>query len=271
MSRRRLLELAGLAGAALLGPVWVMKVEPRWVDWVRQDAVMPKLPRRLDGLRILHLSDIHASGAVPLPWVRSVIEQINRDPPDVAVITGDLVTEDRSYMAGIAAELARIRAKHGVFSILGNHDYWTDGPALSRCLEAAGVHHLRNESTWVGGPGGLRLIGIDDHWTGNDDLDRALAGVGEDEARLLLMHSPDLAYPASRANIPIALCGHTHGGQVRLPWYGALIVPSEHGFQAGWYDVNGTRMYVNRGLGTLPIRARFNCRPEVLHLELVPE
>ncbi len=269
MSRRRLLGLAGLAGAAALGPVWMLGVEPRWVDWTTQDLILGGLPNRLHGARVLHLSDIHASRAVPLDFVARVVDRINRSPPDLLVITGDLVTEDRGFIRGIAELLGRIEARLGRFAILGNHDYWTDGPEVSRALERHGIHHLRNESAWVGGTGGLRLVGIDDHWTGNDDLEAAMAGVGEEEARILLMHSPDLVEPVSRARMPFALCGHTHGGQVRLPWYGALVTPSALGFEQGTYHHRGTRMYVNRGLGTLDLRVRLHCRPEVHEVRLI--
>ncbi len=262
-SRRELLTAA--VGTALLGPVYSWYVEPRWVQGTHQRVVMPGLTAPL---KVVHLTDIHASDAVPLRFVRKIVERVNRAAPDVVVVTGDLVTEDTTYISGIAEELGRLRARLGTYLILGNHDYWTDGARISRELDRHGVNHLRNANVVLDG---LRLVGIDDHWTGNDDLDRAMAGVGTDEPSLLLMHSPDLIYQASDAKIGLALCGHTHGGQVRLPGYGAITVPSAYGFEQGWYVVEGSRMYVNRGLGTLPIRARFNCRPEVLHLELVPE
>ncbi len=257
-----------MAGTATLGPLYAWYVEPRWVELSRRSAVLPGLPAHLDGMRVIHLTDIHASVAVPLTFVRRMIERINRLEPDVVVVTGDLVTEDATWIDGVAAELGRLRSPHGTFAILGNHDYWTDGARISRALEREGIHHLRNESVRLGGANGLALLGIDDHWTGNDDLDRAMAGIGDDDGKLLLMHSPDLAYPASEANIDIALAGHTHGGQIRLPWYGSLVIPSTFGFEQGWYTVEGTRMYVNRGLGTLPLRARILCRPEVLELTL---
>jgi uncharacterized protein len=263
------MSLAGFAGAAVLGPVWVFGVEPRWVDWTTQDLIVNGLPNRLHGVRVMQLSDIHASEAVPLDFISRVVDRINRNPPDLLVVTGDMVTEDRRFISGVAQLLGRIEARLGRFAIMGNHDYWTDGPEMSRALERNDIHHLRNESVWVGGRGGLRLIGIDDHWTGNDDLEAAMAGVGVEEAQMLLMHSPDLVVPASRAKIPFALCGHTHGGQVRLPWYGALVTPSALGYEQGRYLHRGTQMYVNRGLGTLDLRVRLNCRPEVHEVRLI--
>jgi len=234
------------------------------VDWVRQSAVLPGLG---SAVRVVHLSDVHASRAVPLEFVRRVVERINLDPPDLVVLTGDYVTEDRAWIAGIARELGAIRSRHGSYAILGNHDYWTDGPGVSKALEAAGIHHLRNESVRTAG---LRLIGVDDHWTRNDDLERAMAGVGADEPKLMLMHSPDLVHQAADAGAHIALAGHTHGGQVRLPFYGALIVPSAFGFEQGWYRSGDTNLYVNRGLGTLEMKVRVHCRPEVHELTLLP-
>ncbi len=225
------------------------------------------MPGLTKPLSVVHVTDIHASKAVPLRFVRKIVGRINLAPPDLVLLTGDLVTEDTLYIRGIAEELGRLRPRLGTYAILGNHDYWTDGGRLSRELDKRGVVHLRNAHVRVDG---LTLVGIDDHWTGNDDLDAALAGVGADEASLLLMHSPDLVYQAAEAKLPVALCGHTHGGQVRLPGMGAITVPSAYGFEQGWYAVDGSRMYVNRGLGTLPIKARWMCRPEVASLTLVP-
>ena len=141
------------------------------------------------------------------------------------------------------------------------------GPGVSAALEKHGIHHLRNESVKTAG---LRLIGVDDHWTRNDDVDRAMAGVGQDEPKLMLLHSPDLVHQAADAGVHLALAGHTHGGQVRLPFYGALIVPSAFGFEQGWYRSGDTRLYVNRGLGTLEMKVRVHCRPEVHELTLLP-
>jgi uncharacterized protein len=243
--------------------IWSTLIEPHWVEFRAHEVVIPGLPVRLDGLRVAHLTDIHASRVVPLHWVREVVERVNALEPDLVVITGDLVTEDTSWIDGVAKELGQLRAKHGRFAILGNHDYWTHGAAVSTALERYGVNHLRNTSELIGGLGGLRLLGIDDHWTDNDDLEAAMAGVGAEEPKLMLMHSPDLLAAVSSAGVHLALAGHTHGGQVRLPGWGALILPSEHGFEAGFYEAAGTRMYVNRGVGTLDLKVRMFCRPEV--------
>jgi len=233
------------------------------VEFSFHEVVIPGLPPRLDGLRVAHLTDVHASGVVPLRWVREVVEQVNALEPDLVVITGDLVTEDTSFIHGVAKELGQLQATHGRFAILGNHDYWTHGAGVSAALDRYEVNHLRNASEVIGGPGGLRLLGIDDHWTGNDDLEAAMAGVAADEPKLMMMHSPDLVEVVSQADVHLAVAGHTHGGQVRLPGWGALILPSEQGFEAGFYDVGDTRMYVNRGVGTLDLKVRMFCRPEV--------
>lgn len=243
--------------------IWSTLVEPRWVEFTSHRVAIPGLPPQLDGLRIAHLTDIHASEVVPLRWIREVVERVNSLHPDLVVITGDLITDDTSFIDGVAKELGRLEAKYGRFAILGNHDHWIHGAAVSAALERHEVNHLRNSSELIGGPGGLRLLGIDDHWTGNDDLEAAMAGVGADEPKLMLMHSPDLLGPVSRAGAHLALAGHTHGGQVRLPGWGALILPSEEGFEAGFYEAGRTRMYVNRGVGTLNLKVRMFCRPEV--------
>jgi hypothetical protein len=272
ITRRRFLARAAAAapglivGTGVVGAVYGTMLEPRWVDWTLHRVPITGLPDALSGLRIVHITDIHASRVVPMDFVRAVVDEINEDPPDLVVLTGDFLTADAVWARRIAAELGRLRPTRGTFAILGNHDYWCDGAHMSAELEAVGIHHLRNASTLIDG---LRLVGIDDHWTGNDDLERAMAGVG-DEPTVLLMHSPDLVVGASGAGIDLALAGHTHGGQVRIPGWGALIVPSDLGYQMGWYEHGPTRMYVNRGLGTLELKVRTFCRPEVAEFVLEP-
>jgi predicted MPP superfamily phosphohydrolase len=266
LSRRRLLD--GLAASALCaagGAGWGVFLEPRWVQRSRHEVRLPGLPRSADGLRMVQVSDVHASPVTPLAWIEEALAPFVADPPDLFVITGDLVTEHPEFADGVARALARVPARRGSFAILGNHDWWHCGPALSRALERHGVRHLRNDSVQVEG---LRLVGVDDHWTGQCDMERAFAGVGRDEATVLLMHSPDLVVPAAEAGVGLALAGHTHGGQVRVPGYGALIVPSEYGYQQGFYGLGGTRLYVNRGLGTLDLRVRTFCRPEIAEFVL---
>ena len=127
----RFLHALGFAGASLIAPVWAWYIEPRWVDFTRHEVRLGRLPESLSGFRIVHLSDIHASRAVPLRFVRRVVDRINEDPPDLVVVTGDLVTEDATRIEGLARELGRLRAEQGVFAILGNHDFWTDGARIS--------------------------------------------------------------------------------------------------------------------------------------------
>lgn len=260
-SRRDFLRGAGstaLLGASAGG--WGIFAEPRWVDWTQHELHIPGLGPEEDGLRVVHLSDIHCSPMTEPGYIDRGIERINTLEPDLVVITGDLVTEYPDYGDLLCASLGRLRARRGVYAILGNHDWWLGGPRISRGLERHGVDHLYNSSRTLGS---LKLVGIDDHWTGHADLDRAMAGVSTQDPTLLLMHSPDLVVPASEAKIDVALAGHTHGGQVRIPWYGALIVPSRLGYEQGFYEYGGTTMYVNRGYGTLDLRVRTFCRPEV--------
>lgn len=263
MSSTRREFLTGSGAAVLCGgsaASWAIFLEPRWLDWTQHEVRIPGLGPAEDGLRVVHLSDIHCSPMTQPGYIERGVEQINALEPDVVVVTGDLVTEYPEYGDRLCEVLGRLRARRGCYAILGNHDWWLGGPRLSRHLERHGIRHLDNDSLRLGS---LRLIGVDDHWTGHDDFDRAMAGVGKEEPKLLLMHSPDLVVPAAEAGVHLALCGHTHGGQVRIPWYGALIVPSKLGYEQGFYSHDGTTMYVNRGYGTLDLRVRTFCRPEV--------
>ena len=163
--------------------------------------------------------------------------------------------------------LTRLRAPLGAWAVRGNWENWRPSINERAFYESAGVHFLLNSSAPVGG---LWLVGLDDEASGRPDLDAALRGVPRGAWTLALFHSPTyLDQAAGRCNI--ALAGHTHGGQVRLPFLGPLWLPRGCGrFVEGWYEERGTRMYVSRGIGTSILPIRFFCRPELDLITLTP-
>jgi predicted MPP superfamily phosphohydrolase len=255
-----LLALSGLAIA-----VDAFLIEPDWVELTRSIEYVPSLPPSAPDLTVIHLSDPHVArlGARE----RRAIEMINGARPDLILVTGDLTRRPASA-TDLQAFLGSLRARYGRFAVWGNHDYWdraasTWGPDT---LARSGFVLLRNDNRRIAYPGGPVVVaGVDDPVTGHDSLRLAMRGVRRSDLCLLLAHSPEIASDLGNWDIDLVFAGHTHGGQVRLPGIGALLVPpGTRPYVEGWFNVTGgARLHVSRGLGWSWIRVRFFCRPRI--------
>lgn len=250
---RRAIAAAVATGLALM--IDAFAIEPRWLEVTAHG----------DGaLTVAHLSDLHITGEGALE--RRVLDAVSAASPDLIVITGDSVTDGRFDAAPVTRTLSALvaqRPRLGVFAVPGNHEDWV-GPGALEAIRAAGVTLLDDRSVTLEG-GRLALHG----------LSRARPGqVQTPGLDIVLCHYPAVLPLVARADVELVLVGHTHGGQVRLPLVGALALPFDSGgFDAGWFERAGTRMYVSRGVGTSILPIRFLCRPEVaIHrLALPPE
>jgi uncharacterized protein len=234
---------------------------------------LPQLPRELDGLRIAHLSDLHITGHLGREFYDVVVDETNALAPDLIVITGDIL-EKTACLLWIEPTLGRLKATHGKFFILGNHEKrLPDTAPLRAALAACSFTDLgsRCKKLSVNGTE-ILLAGIELPWFGtapNLPENNSEFRIQNSEFRILLSHSPD-QLPWARANhFDLMLAGHNHGGQIRLPYLGALIAPSWYGFRyaGGLYFEPPTLLHVSRGLaGIHPIR--LNCPPELALLVL---
>jgi predicted MPP superfamily phosphohydrolase len=277
---------ATVLGAGLAG-LWSVLVEPRWLEVTRREVALPRLPPALDGLRIAHLSDFHLSPSVSTAFLHHCVRTATREQPDLALITGDYGTRSGRSMAHVTPVLSGLRARQGVFAILGNHDHAASPDKVERAIEVAGVRCLRNEAVRLRSCGeDLWLVGIDSLHTRQYQVPKrlyravtrkmqaylrhSLQDVDPNAFRILLAHSPDIIPDAREAQIDLVLSGHTHGGQVRFPIVGATVCPSRFGtrYAAGLYREGDTALYVTRGLGTVRLPIRFLCRPELAILTL---
>jgi len=193
--------------------------------------------------------------------------------PDLIVLTGDFVSRESSNAEACGRALSSLRAPYGVYGVLGNHDYWTrDVERVARAVRQAGVRILVNDSAQINvGGEAWWLCGLDDAWSGKPDLDSTLARVPDNGFRILLCHEPDFADRAAGRSIPLQLSGHSHGGQVRLPGIGALLLPYlGRKYPIGLQQVGNSHLhvYTNVGLGLVAPPVRLNCPPEVTHLTL---
>jgi predicted MPP superfamily phosphohydrolase len=261
-------EAVGRRVRALVELVRRTRDETRDIEIVRERIVLPGLPASFHGFTLAHLSDIHHSAFVDAEYIARAVALTNSLAPDAIVLTGDYVSHSRWYIDGVAEVLGELRARCGVYAVLGNHDFWTSPEALARALCRQGIELLRNAHTYVRRGGeALGLVGIDDLTLGEDDLPAALRGLDRRWPILLLSHNPNILWQAVRERVALVLAGHTHGGQINIPsWRRRLrrFWPLLRGH--GRYGP--TQMYVNRGLGTVLIPIRYRCRPEITVLEL---
>jgi len=289
LNRRKFLKSLLWSGAALgLGCAgYATLVEPRRVVISRLRLAVRGLPRAFNGLTIAQLSDLHHSHIVSAAYLNHCVDLANALQPDLFAFTGDYLTygwdfwwleepvmSDRrrapELMRAVAACMGRARARYGTFACLGNHDRWFDARAVTDALRGVGITVLRDEHVAIrinGEP--LPIVGIDDPWTRRANVERAFAGVNA-PFTLALTHRPYVLEGWSRPGAHLLLAGHTHGGQVSLPFFGPPIIPSRWGrkYAHGLFRRGDTQMYVNRGVGLIPPPVRCNCPPEISFFRL---
>jgi predicted MPP superfamily phosphohydrolase len=281
MTRRQFLKGAAITSlASAVAGSYARFVEPFWVDYENLPMPVRNLPASFKGFRITHLTDLHVTDPVSVAHHRRIIDRINSEKPDVVVVTGDLITAAVSKLGPVIELMSLLSPR--VIVCLGNHDYSAyrnerdkvraaaDRPLVNG-LRDVGCVVLRNDSYSIDRPDGrLWFVGLEDWAVGPFDADAALANVPAGESKIVLSHNPDSAKTLDRPNVDWILAGHTHGGQVRLPLYGAPVLPvANKQWDQGLFELQHARLYVSRGAGYL-WQVRFNCRPQVVTFTLEP-
>lgn len=277
LNQRTLLTLAAssfLSGAALAAGGWMYatKWEPGWWEISSVSLILPRLHPAFDNYRIVLISDIHMGTWITPQRLSEAVKAINWLNADLIAITGDFVTDlDHSTPSNLSLNLSILKAKDGVFAVLGNHDYWSNSKTVRQILEISGVKELPNEAhTLRRGDATLHIVGVDDYWENKARLQDVIDRLPEQGAAILLAHEPDFAVISSKSGrFDLQLSGHTHGGQVKLPKIGPIVLPIYgRKYPAGLYQIEDMLLYTNRGLGTGRPQIRFNCRPEITMLTL---
>jgi uncharacterized protein len=233
------------------------------LEITRSDVFIDDLPAPFDGYRIVFLTDMHVAPFVRREYHQTILAEVQRLEPDLILFGGDFVSF-RNHIRLLGDRLAGFAAKDGVYAVLGNHDYWTDAPQIVETLERVGVRFLTNAHVMLARGGArLPLAGIDEIYRGTPDLNAAFAGIAVGAPCIAFTHHPDLI-DIVRRRVDLLLCGHTHGGQIRFPFFGAMVVPSKHEatYAAGFHRLGAVLMYVSRGIGAIP-PLRILCRPEI--------
>lgn len=262
-----------LAASALACAAWAVALEPLWLEKREVQVPFPGLPAALDGTRLGLLSDLHAGSWAPESHYRRAVGLLAESRVDALLVAGDVV----GHHAGgrwqeVLAPLAGIEAPLGRLAVLGGHDHRYDARAVIRRLQGLGFTVLRNQAVPLHREGeSLWVVGLDDNSDspGRDDFERACRALPPGAPAVVLAHSPDAVREARRRGLGLVLSGHTHGGQVRLPFWGALLRVTElpRRFDQGLSRHGGTHLFVSRGMAST-FRLRFCCRPDVAVLTL---
>jgi uncharacterized protein len=254
---------------------WAFFIEPNRLIVRHETIQLDRWPSGLSNLKIAVVSDIHAGSAfIDDRKLHLIVERTNQLQPDLIVILGDYIAGGRSGVRVepevFAAVLKDLHAPLGVYSVLGNHDWWYNGQKVRRALEANGIKVLENEAAAIdvrGTP--LWLVGLADLWTRPQLIDETMVRVPEGQPVIALTHNPDI-FPQVPQRVPLLLAGHTHGGQVRFPLIGTVVQSSKYGdrYVAGHVVENGHHLFVTTGIGTSIVPVRFCVPPEIVLLTL---
>ncbi len=225
---------------------------------------LSRLPKKLDGFRIVQLTDLHHSPFTDAKQIMNAINLANSLDADIVALTGDYVSHEAEYVAPIAEMMAKVKSKFGTFAILGNHDHWTDGEFMTKCLRDEGIRVLINEGfRFEANDEKFWLCGVDDAMASVSDLKSSVKGSLDDEFKLLLSHNPSIISRAARRKIDLVLSGHTHGGQVKIRQQSENSLFPEYRRISGLHRRYDTQIYVSRGIGTVVLPVRYQCPPEV--------
>jgi uncharacterized protein len=276
-TRRQFFYGIAAAGAAALAGDSIL-IEPNRPKLVRLDFALRRWPERMNGFTIALLSDFHYDPVFSRHPLLAAIPMVNNLRPDLIVLTGDFVSvpltgdETRGALPAepCAQFLRQLNAPFGLWAVLGNHDVNTDPQFVTRAIEGVGIRMLANQSVPIELDGGrFWLSGVNDVLSGTADLRATLRSVPSNEPAILLAHEPDFADEAKRYPFDLQLSGHSHGGQVRIPFLGPLYLPElAKKYVLGTYQVGLLPLYTNAGLGTVDAAVRFNCPPEVTFITL---
>lgn len=260
-----------LIGVGFLLAIYAFVIEPNRLV-VRQTTItLSGWPEELRGLRVAVFSDLHAgSPHITLEKIRRIVETTDAARPDLILLPGDFVIQD--VLGGtfiepevFSVELKNLKARDGVFATLGNHDWWYNAPRIQAALEKAGIRVLENQAVKIERSGkAFWLAGLADEWEGNPKIEETLKQVTDSAPVIAFTHNPDL-FPAIPSRIELTIAGHTHGGQVALPFIGRPVVPSRFGqrYAVGHIIEDNKHLFVTPGIGTSIVPVRFGVPPEV--------
>ena len=256
--------------------IWGFWVEPRRLIVSDFKLAVPNWPNGSNHLRVAVLSDLHVgSPHHGITNLREIVDTVNARDVDIVLLLGDFVIQGVAFgrfvtPEAIANELQRLESRAGTFAVLGNHDWWLDGMRVRTAMMSAGITVLEDSATHlIAGAADFWLAGVSDFWEAPHDVARALSYVTDARPVIVFTHNPDI-FPAVPARISLTIAGHTHGGQVSLPFIGPPIVPSDYGqrYAKGQIIEQERHLFVSSGTGTSILPVRFRVPPEIAILNI---
>jgi uncharacterized protein len=258
--------------------MYARKMEPSMLEVKEIDIYVPNMPGELHQKKIVQLSDVHLGENYSLQQLEEVVCIVNEQDADLVMFTGDLIDHFGQYreVQKIAPILSRIKAPIGKFAIYGNHDHGGGGSrAYKEIMKNAGFDLLVNDirRVSISEETKVNIVGLDDLLLGKIEIENTLKHIKKEEFTLVLAHEPDVADKVKEYPVHLQLSGHSHGGQIQLPFIGPIITPKyAEKYVDGLYTLQGKvqqlQLYVNRGLGTTRLPFRFLCKPEITVLTL---
>ncbi len=248
------------------------KFEPSWMDVKEISLNLPRLAKPFSGLRLVQISDLHFGGWMTTEYLVEIVQMVVDQVPDLVVITGDFVMgydhapQIFEKLGELAETLKAMSDRFPTFGVLGNHDYWLNRNSVVDMMHLAGIKELSNGvQTIKRGDEVLHIAGVDDVMLRQERMDQVLSQLPAEGCAILLAHEPDYADISARTGrFDLQLSGHSHGGQVVLPFFGPPVLPyMARKYPSGLYKVMEMYQYTNRGVGMTVPYVRFNCRPEI--------
>ncbi len=272
MNRRAFLKLALYGGTAALIGSYPVLIERNLVQVNRYRIALADLPPSFDGFTLAHLTDLHLGFLVSESFVEEIVHRTNGLGADAIVCTGDYVHDKNTAreVDRVWPILSKLEAREGVYSVLGNHDHWADSERSIYWLQRTGqnIRHLCRPI--YRGRDRILIGGAGDYWQDELRVDETFSCSEENDCRILLSHNPDSVDSWFTTPLSLVISGHTHGGQVIIPFVGAPILPvSNKSYSSGLITTPRTKLFISRGVGWAVLPVRFNCYPEIALLELV--
>lgn len=253
-------------------------IEARNIKLKEMTFSSESIPQAFDGKKIIFISDIHAGKYFNGKDVANLVKRINERNPDIILLGGDNTYKDAAYSIPFFEEIAKLKSKHGIFSVLGNHDYWEDPELIQQGLINCGFNVCDNQSYWIKeGNDSIKIGGVGDLWEDVQIIENTTKDVEQNDFCILLSHNPDYMELLNTDRVDLMLSGHTHGGQITFFGLYAPIMPSTghpeymqtgQKYRYGWKEKNNTKLYVTTGIGMGKFPFRFFAQPEIVEITL---
>jgi predicted MPP superfamily phosphohydrolase len=241
-------------------------IEPYFIDEKTTIANDSDVPHNFVGKKIIFISDIHHGQLFSRERVADAVRKVNDLEPDIVILGGDYIYGDRKYIEPCFEELAKLKAKMGIYGVTGNHDYWEDNDLTEKSMKKAGITVLSDRAEWLKiDEDKIKIAGIDWYSTSEHDIDPLIEDAEENDFVILASHKPDFAEKLKTSKIDLMLSGHTHGGQVTLFGLWAPYVPSQYGqkYRTGVVKTDKITVLISNGIASTVLPIRFFARPQI--------